>query len=186
MWGCSSDSEDDSSPVTPNAEWETIAAQKEAGGIYTRQEPGKWAGKEGTHVPQLSFNAAAKSVTIVTAHPMTAEHWITAIYIRNQDNIVRVSKRSAHQEVDAQARGAANLPKSVLPDGFAERLDERGVVRNGSNWLRGRASASPPVSSPPVLLLLATRLHPVQHLCGAARCFSNRADLGWGSVPGPR
>jgi superoxide reductase len=42
--------------------------------IYTREAPGRWAGKEGSHAPKVTI--AARVVTIVTPHPMTMKHFI--------------------------------------------------------------------------------------------------------------
>ena len=42
--------------------------------IYTSAEPGRWAGKEGAHAPQIEIKG--NQVTITTNHPMTEEHHI--------------------------------------------------------------------------------------------------------------
>lgn len=42
--------------------------------IYTKNNPGRWAGKEGAHAPQVTV--AGSKVTIVTPHPMSNEHFI--------------------------------------------------------------------------------------------------------------
>jgi superoxide reductase len=51
------------------------AATKFPGGlIYTKDMPGRWAGKEGTHAPQVTVQGM--NIKIVTPHPMTKEHFI--------------------------------------------------------------------------------------------------------------
>jgi superoxide reductase len=45
-----------------------------AGLIYTKEAPGRWAGKEGTHVPKVTVEG--KTVTVVTPHPMSEKHFI--------------------------------------------------------------------------------------------------------------
>ncbi len=45
-----------------------------AGLIYTATAPGRWAGKEGIHVPVVKFEG--QRVTITTNHPMSAPHYI--------------------------------------------------------------------------------------------------------------
>ena len=45
-----------------------------AGVVYTKDNPGRWAGKEGTHAPQVTVEGG--KVTILTPHPMTPEHFI--------------------------------------------------------------------------------------------------------------
>ena len=42
--------------------------------VYTKDNPGRWAGKEGAHVPKVAV--AAGKVTILTPHPMTPPHFI--------------------------------------------------------------------------------------------------------------
>lgn len=45
-----------------------------AGLIYTEKNTGKWAGKEGSHVPRVTVEGSR--VTIVTPHPMSTPHYI--------------------------------------------------------------------------------------------------------------
>lgn len=42
--------------------------------IYTKDNPGKWAGKEGSHAPQVTVTGAKVAVT--TKHPMSDMHFI--------------------------------------------------------------------------------------------------------------
>jgi superoxide reductase len=42
--------------------------------VYTKEAPGRWAGKEGAHAPQATVEG--KNVTVVTPHPMTQKHFI--------------------------------------------------------------------------------------------------------------
>ncbi len=42
--------------------------------IYTQDDPGRWEGKQGTHVPQVMVTGS--KVTVVTKHPMSNEHFI--------------------------------------------------------------------------------------------------------------
>ena len=84
MVGCGSD---DADGIATNDAWEALAATKERGGVYTTANPGKWAGKEALHVPRLSWDGV-RYLTVEAKHPMTSDHWITVIYIRNQDGIV--------------------------------------------------------------------------------------------------
>ena len=45
-----------------------------AGIIYTKGQEGQWAGKAGSHAPQVKVEGS--KVSVVTAHPMTEEHFI--------------------------------------------------------------------------------------------------------------
>jgi superoxide reductase len=42
--------------------------------IYTKEAPGRWAGKEGAHAPKVT--AEGRNVRVVTSHPMTQKHFI--------------------------------------------------------------------------------------------------------------
>jgi superoxide reductase len=42
--------------------------------IYTKEAPGRWAGKEGAHAPKVT--AEGRNVRVVTPHPMTQKHFI--------------------------------------------------------------------------------------------------------------
>jgi superoxide reductase len=42
--------------------------------IYTKEAPGRWAGKEGTHAPRVMVEG--RNLKVVTPHPMTKEHFI--------------------------------------------------------------------------------------------------------------
>jgi superoxide reductase len=42
--------------------------------IYTKENPGKWAGKEGSHAPEVTVTGS--KVAVVTKHPISKEHFI--------------------------------------------------------------------------------------------------------------
>jgi len=42
--------------------------------VYTKDNPGRWAGKEGAHVPKVTV--AEGKVTFLTPHPMTPPHFV--------------------------------------------------------------------------------------------------------------
>jgi len=72
-----------------NDAWERRAQQLEdSNGVYTAGNEGMWAGKAGTHVPQIEFDTAAGTARIFNTHPMTEGHWITTIYVRDQGGAV--------------------------------------------------------------------------------------------------
>jgi len=45
-----------------------------SGIVYTRENPGKWAKKVGSHAPRIKMEG--KRVTITTMHPMSEKHYI--------------------------------------------------------------------------------------------------------------
>jgi superoxide reductase len=92
------------------AAWQARAKELEGKGpIYTATAPGKWKGKEGSHVPVASFEAG--QVTILTKHPMTTEHWITTHYIKNQKGDVIGLKEFAG--TDPEAKSTFPVPKGT-------------------------------------------------------------------------
>jgi desulfoferrodoxin (superoxide reductase-like protein) len=93
-----------------NGAWEARASELEARGpVYTAAEPGKWKGKEGSHVPVASFEGG--QVSVVTKHPMTPEHWITTHYIKNQKGVVIGLKE--FKGTDPEAKSTFPLPKGT-------------------------------------------------------------------------
>jgi superoxide reductase len=50
------------------------SVQPFAGIIYTKENPGKWKEKVGSHAPQISVEG--RQVTITTPHPMSQGHFI--------------------------------------------------------------------------------------------------------------
>jgi desulfoferrodoxin (superoxide reductase-like protein) len=93
-----------------NDAWETRAKELEGKGpVYTAAAPGKWKGKEGSHVPVATFEGGG--VTVVTKHPMTPEHWITTHYIKNQKGVVIGLKE--FQGTDPAAKSTFPLPKGT-------------------------------------------------------------------------
>ena len=42
--------------------------------IYTKDDPGRWEGKQGTHIPQVKVTGS--KVAVVTNHPMSSAHYI--------------------------------------------------------------------------------------------------------------
>jgi superoxide reductase len=42
--------------------------------IYTKEAPGRWAGKEGAHAPKVTVQG--RNVKVVTPHPMPQKHFI--------------------------------------------------------------------------------------------------------------
>jgi desulfoferrodoxin (superoxide reductase-like protein) len=93
-----------------NELWEARAKELEGKGpAYTATAPGKWKGKEGSHVPTATFEG--DSVTVVNKHPMTAEHYITTHYIKNQKGVVIGLKE--FKPTDAEPKSTFVLPKKT-------------------------------------------------------------------------
>jgi desulfoferrodoxin-like iron-binding protein len=68
-----------------NAEFEAEAALLEGGQVHSSASPLPGASLA-AHVPLLSM--AGDTATVRVPHPMTSEHYITTVYLRDQDDIV--------------------------------------------------------------------------------------------------
>jgi desulfoferrodoxin (superoxide reductase-like protein) len=69
--------------------WEQRAQQLEdANGVNSAADEGIWPGKAATHVPTVVIDKASGTATVSSTHPMTEAHWLTTIYVRDQDGVV--------------------------------------------------------------------------------------------------
>jgi superoxide reductase len=84
-----------------------------AGLIYTKSDPGRWAGKEGGHAPKVTVEGA--TVKIVNTHPMTEKHFIVKHTLLTPDGKVLGEKTFAGTDAAAESSFA-------LPAGFQGHL----------------------------------------------------------------
>jgi len=108
-WGCTtkeSESKGGGAKISA-ADLERIA-ELEKDGVFTSADPGPWAGKDKSHVPQVTFPAGSGSVQLYTAHPMSPEHYITAQYVKDQDG--KLIAFASHKGTDDEARATLPLP----------------------------------------------------------------------------
>jgi superoxide reductase len=80
-----------------------------AGLIYTKDAPGRWAGKEGLHVPQATVDG--KTVKVVTPHPMSEKHFIVKHTLLTPNGKVLGEKTFSNTDTAAES-------SYELPDGF--------------------------------------------------------------------
>lgn len=82
---CSDD--DGGAPI--NEAWEERASGLEATGTYTATSPGPWAGKEAGHVPAITAAGLIETMHGQTVNdPEEEDHYITTLYVRDQDGVV--------------------------------------------------------------------------------------------------
>ena len=81
MTGCT---EEEEQGPDLNETWEARADELEKV-TWTASDPGT---KPDVHIPVVTYNASGRTVTVSVPHVMTPEHYITTIYIRDQDGIV--------------------------------------------------------------------------------------------------
>mmetsp|Transcript_5910 Transcript_5910/g.7669 ORF Transcript_5910/g.7669 Transcript_5910/m.7669 type:complete len:125 (-) Transcript_5910:175-549(-) len=70
--------------TTFNEEWVAAVTALESNGHLTTAEPGKWAGKEGKHVPSLAVEDGKVNIAC-EKHPMEEAHWVNYLWAKNQD-----------------------------------------------------------------------------------------------------
>lgn len=97
-----------------------------AGVIYTGDNPGRWAGKEGGHAPKVTVEG--KSVSIVTPHPMTEKHFIVRHTLVSADGTVLGEKTFTPTDPKAQSR-------FELPAGQAGKLYATSFCNIHDFWL---------------------------------------------------
>lgn len=94
-----------------NADWTAEVAKLEADAIFTQEKPGKWDGKQGSHIPQVTFHEGEGAVSLFTKHGMSESHWITAHYLRDQDG--KLLGLQNYKGTDKEARHRFEIPKGT-------------------------------------------------------------------------
>jgi len=115
LWGCGkkgADSNAATGGAGPNpSEMAVQVAKLEADGLLTMDAPGKWTGKQGSHLPQVTFHEGEGAATLFTKHGMSPRHWITAHYLRDQDG--KLLALQTYAGTDKEARHRFDLPKGT-------------------------------------------------------------------------
>ena len=78
----------------------------QAGIVYTKDNPGKWAKKVGSHAPKVKVEG--KKVTLTTMHPMSEKHYIVRHTLVALDGKV-LGERTFYPS-DKKAESAYELP----------------------------------------------------------------------------
>lgn len=94
-----------------NADWAAQVAKLEADAIFTQEKPGKWDGKQASHIPQVTFHEGEGAVSLFTKHGMSPSHWITAHYLRDQDG--KLLGLQTYKGTDKEARHRFEIPKGT-------------------------------------------------------------------------
>ncbi len=93
------------------AETSAMVSKFEAAGVMTMEHPGKWKGKEGSHIPQVTMHKGEGAITLFTKHPMSPKHWITAHYLKDQDG--KLIGFQLYEGTDKEARHRFMIPKGT-------------------------------------------------------------------------
>ena len=84
--------------------------------IYTKENPGKWKGKAGSHAPQISV--AGRKVTITTPHPMSQGHFIVRHTLVLKDGSV-AGEKTFFPVKDTKAVSTFELPEGYKSSFYA-------------------------------------------------------------------
>jgi superoxide reductase len=79
-----------------------------AGLVYTKEAPGRWAGKEGAHAPKVAVEGT--NVKIANSHPMTEKHFIVKHTLLTPEGKVLGEKTFVSTDAAESV--------CTLPDGF--------------------------------------------------------------------
>lgn len=83
--------------------------------VRTEQNPGMWADKIGGHKP--SVNVANDVITVKVDHPMSEEHWISTVYLRDLDTErVFYLKEFMPKEKDPGAEKGVTITADLPPE----------------------------------------------------------------------
>ena len=86
-----------------------------SGIVYTRENPGKWAAKKGSHAPEVSVKG--KKVTITTMHPMLEKHYIVRHTLVSGDG--KVLGEKTFYPSDPKAESTYELPEGYTSTHYA-------------------------------------------------------------------
>ena len=92
------------------------SSQPLGGIIYTKENPGKWKGKAGSHAPQISVEG--RKVTVTTPHPMTQGHYIVRHTLVLKDGSV-AGEQTFFPVKDTKAVSTFELPEGYKSSFYA-------------------------------------------------------------------
>ena len=105
-----------STAVFPGVKTAGASLQPFSGIIYTKESPGKWEGKAGSHVPQISI--AGRKLTITTPHPMSQAHFIVRHTLVLKDGSV-AGEKTFFPVKDTKAVSTFELPEGYKSSFYA-------------------------------------------------------------------
>ena len=90
--------------------------------VYTKENPGKWAKKVGSHLP--SINIDGNKVTIKTDHGMSKKHFIVRhTLVSEQGEVLGEKTFSADDEAISSFQLAANYKGKIYATSFCNKHD---------------------------------------------------------------
>jgi len=77
--------------------------------IYTKEAPGRWAGKEGSHAPKVTYEGGYFKV--LTSHPMSQKHYIVKHTLMTAEGKILGEKTFAN--TDSAAESSYQRPEGL-------------------------------------------------------------------------
>jgi superoxide reductase len=99
--------------VTGGAVRVEAASRFPVGLIYTKEAPGRWAGKEGIHAPKITVEGG--KIKLVTSHPMSEKHYIVKHTLLTPEGKIIGEKTFSNTDPVAES-------SYKLPEGFKGAL----------------------------------------------------------------
>lgn len=93
--------------ISPVSAGQTCSSLK--GIIYTKQNPGKWSGKVGGHLPKVKVEG--NKITITTTHGMSNEHYIVRHTLVSKCG--KVLGEKTFSPSDAEAKSVFDVPDTT-------------------------------------------------------------------------
>ena len=82
--------------------------------VYSKAAPGKWAGKESSHAPELSI--AENKLTISTPHVMCRDHYIMSYQVRNKKGTILSEHLFAQPPSSTSLTASSNTLRPTVID----------------------------------------------------------------------
>ena len=102
------------------------ASKFPAGLVFSKDAPGRWAGKEGSHAPKATVEG--RTVKILTPHPMGEKHFIVKHTLVTPEGKVLGEKTFVPTDTIAES-------SCQLPDGFKGALWATSFCNLHDLWL---------------------------------------------------
>jgi desulfoferrodoxin (superoxide reductase-like protein) len=115
-----------------NEAWEALAVTAEGTMIYDASTP--WSdgtAKAGSHVPAVALDGTAAIVT--TPHSLDSGHYITMIYLRDQDGVIVALEEFSAPSTEAESQIASfSVPAHVTSVTAYSHCNQHDVWRSAS------------------------------------------------------
>lgn len=97
-----------------NPTWAERTQTLKGSTVYTKAAPGIWTGKEATHVPTVTIDAATRTADVSCSHALAEGHWITTLFVEDQDGaVIHLEEFMGRGPTASQAKTTFRVPAGV-------------------------------------------------------------------------